>query len=895
MLRNLCTLVLAAGCGLALTAETAVAQVNNTCLTATVINPAALPFSDSQPIVGANDGSDVDVTCNSGTVGRYGIWYQFTPTASGLYTLSETSTNDTAMAVFTGACGGLTQVFCTDPESASFAMTADTPYYIEIVIWSSTANPTVNFGFLLQAPAVPPANDTCATATVINPASLPFADSVDARASNDGADSDSTCNSGTVGRFGIWYQFTPTASGSYDMAEAGTTDTATSVWTGVCGALTQVFCSDPETSQFVMSAGTTYYIQITIWSSTATPTANYNFTLLQTPPPPSNDTCAGAIPLACGGSVSGSVQYATVETLSDVPASTCPDTFEGGANLIQNLRKGVWYTLVGTGNTITLSTCNAGTNFDSQISVFSGVCGALACYAGGDDAGASCSIAGTRSIVTFATTLGTTYYVMVTPFSTAPATFAFQLDVTCNSGLAVNCNTASPANVVPGGSTVLSAAVSPASVPPSTGIVVTVDLTQIGGGAAVPMLDDGVAPDGAIDGTYTVGATVDVGTTIGAKTLAVAASDAQARTASCDISLNVINPPPANDTCAGAIALTCGSSVTGSINDATNETLADVPGATCPDTGEGGTNVVENLRRGLWYTIVGTGDAITLTTCNAGTNFDTQVTVFTGACGALACFAANDDDSGCASSGLRSTATFASTLGTTYYVMVSNWSATTTTGNFQLDASCITPPPPPANDDCGNAITVGVGSANGTNVNATGTDISSCAFSDTLDVWYSFTAASGGTYRIDTNLTDPNAPGALSDTTLALYAPPCLGAELTCDDDGGTGLLSQIDQVMAASETVLIRVAGYSGGSGSFVLTIGSLATGCPVPGCDSGGVDADFNDDCQVLLDDLSVLLTNFGSSGGQTNATGDTNADTNVDLTDLSNLLARFGLDCR
>jgi len=69
---------------------------------------------------------------------------------------------------------------------------------------------------------------------------------------------------------------------------------------------------------------------------------------------------------------------------------------------------------------------------------------------------------------------------------------------------------------------------------------------------------------------------------------------------------------------------------------------------------------------------------------------------------------------------------------------------------------------------------------------------------------------------------------------------------------------------------------------------------GCPNPGCVDPGVDADFNDDCRVELTDLAILLANFGTPTGMTNATGDTDADGDVDLTDLANVLARFGNNC-
>jgi uncharacterized repeat protein (TIGR01451 family) len=77
---------------------------------------------------------------------------------------------------------------------------------------------------------------------------------------------------------------------------------------------------------------------------------------------------------------------------------------------------------------------------------------------------------------------------------------------------------------------------------------------------------------------------------------------------------------------------------------------------------------------------------------------------------------------------------------------------------------------------------------------------------------------------------------------------------------------------------------------GQALIRIPLPPTGCPGAGCDDGGVDADFDDDCIVSLSDLSILLGNFGGSG----SVGDTNGDAVVDLADLANLLARFGNDC-
>ncbi|MDA3910757.1 MAG: hypothetical protein PF448_05315, partial [Bacteroidales bacterium] len=86
--------------------------------------------------------------------------------------------------------------------------------------------------------------------------------------------------------------------------------------------------------------------------------------------------------------------------------------------------KGVWYQFTGTGQEVTVSTDNAGTNFDTQINVFSGNCGALVCEGGDDDNGT-----GTSSSLTFVATNGTDYYIYVDGDGAVEG--QFEISVTC--------------------------------------------------------------------------------------------------------------------------------------------------------------------------------------------------------------------------------------------------------------------------------------------------------------------------------------------------------------------------------------------------------------------------------------------------------------------------------
>jgi len=100
----------------------------------------------------------------------------------------------------------------------------------------------------------------------------------------------------------------------------------------------------------------------------------------------------------------------------------------------------------------------------------------------------------------------------------------------------------------------------------------------------------------------------------------------------------------------------------------------------------------------------------------------------------------------------------------------------------------------------------------GSTQEATGTDVSSCAYNtDTLDVWHNYTPIVSGEVTITTE-------GSDFDTTLAIF-DACGGTELDCNDDM-RGVTSQIVFSLTAGQTYQIRVSGYGGDTGNYVLTI---------------------------------------------------------------------------
>ena len=141
---------------------------------------------------------------------------------------------------------------------------------------------------------------------------------------------------------------------------------------------------------------------------------------------------------------------------------------------------------------------------------------------------------------------------------------------------------------------------------------------------------------------------------------------------------------------------------------------------------------------------------------------------------------------------------------------------------------------PPDNDDCPDAIPVTKAVPyEASTYNATGVDETSCGYEDTRDVWHSYTPDTTHPARI-------SLAGSDFDTTLAVFAS-CAGAQLACNDNFGGTLQSQIEMDLTAETPYIIRVAGYNGAIGTYVLTVTNPCTLAP-----------DFDHDCDVDLKDL-------------------------------------------
>lgn len=113
-----------------------------------------------------------------------------------------------------------------------------------------------------------------------------------------------------------------------------------------------------------------------------------------------NDNCSNATSISSVGIKA----YSTSGATTDAAGGLC-DPFR--ANTL-----GIWFHIIGNGGTVNLSTCIEGTNYDTWIGVYTGICSNLTCVTSNDDSPNNCSIK-KASDVAFNAQKGVSYYVLV--------------------------------------------------------------------------------------------------------------------------------------------------------------------------------------------------------------------------------------------------------------------------------------------------------------------------------------------------------------------------------------------------------------------------------------------------------------------------------------------------
>jgi len=284
---------------LALTTSLAQAPANDLCSGAT-------PIACGQTVTGSTLNATIDQApaCNL-SLPRYGVWYTIAGTGGDitLSTCGGTTNYDTQIGVYSGSCAALTCVagnnnFCGRQSTVTFTSATGTTYYIWV---TGVIDARGNFSLSATCANVAPANDLCANAQTIT-----CGQTVSGTTTGATADAVGTCTTALGTAPGVWYNLTPSASGSVTVSLCGSSyDTKMGVFSGACGALVCVagnddFCSLQSQVSFTATAGTTYRILVTGFSSNSG-----SFTLNTTCPTPPPPTCTCANTTAFGTATAG--------------------------------------------------------------------------------------------------------------------------------------------------------------------------------------------------------------------------------------------------------------------------------------------------------------------------------------------------------------------------------------------------------------------------------------------------------------------------------------------------------------------------------------------------------------------------------------------------------------
>lgn len=275
--------------------------------TFTISRTCTTPFNPCASIPNiATCGSTTNLTIAAG-IGSYGTsacgWttsgqeqiYTFTPTITGNYSISQTSSFAYIDYQFKPASSGCNSTgwTCIDDISGAanspyFSLTAGVQYYLLLDPESSVGG---NVSFILNCPLTPPANDNCsgAVSLTVNP-------STTCTTNTAGTTLGATqSQAGCVGTADddVWYSFIATTnSHTVTATPTGLSDTVIQAFSGNCGSLVSLDCVDDTISSNEstlltgLTIGNTYYVRVYSYSSSS---GQGSFTICVT----SNIPCTG--------------------------------------------------------------------------------------------------------------------------------------------------------------------------------------------------------------------------------------------------------------------------------------------------------------------------------------------------------------------------------------------------------------------------------------------------------------------------------------------------------------------------------------------------------------------------------------------------------------------------
>ncbi len=345
---------------------------NDNCANALVAGAGTLTFDTTNA---TTDGPTECLNAGDNQIAK-DVWYSWTNTGTctGTATISTCGSSfNTKLAVYNSCpTGPGTAIACNDDagscgtgSTVTFTANANATYLVRVGGFAGASGAgTLSITAPSCAPPAP-GNDPCSGAYWLADG-VAFTDST-ALATYNAADGTANCgSSGTSAD--VWFKYRPATTGAVAINLCGSGfDTVLAVYSGNCGALTQLACNDDNGglgpcsgSNLIsyisqsMTAGTTYYIRVAGYQGA---TGAYTITAVGGggTAPPSNDDCSGR-----AGIGAASIPFNTTNATTD------------GASLAScgQIYNDVWfnYPAAAGDGFVTFATCGA--SFDSKLAVF---------------------------------------------------------------------------------------------------------------------------------------------------------------------------------------------------------------------------------------------------------------------------------------------------------------------------------------------------------------------------------------------------------------------------------------------------------------------------------------------------------------------------------------------
>ncbi|KAH3767836.1 hypothetical protein Pelo_360 [Pelomyxa schiedti] len=597
-----------------------------------------------------------------------GAYLQYTATQDTILTATTCGGivgTDTTIYVFTdcskgiaGTCIGFNDDYCDDLSQVSWDAVAGTTYYIMVAGFKGT---TGSFTFYLRDTGSPEIlNDVCTEAEAIT--ALPF--------SFTGNNEDSvTIRTGCMDTnyAGLWFSVVGTGIEiKASTCENPMVDTVIEIYSdcdGTCVAWNDDSCSTQSDVLWTAKEGVTYYIFVATFNlirGEFTLTVDYYNS-------PSFHDCQDAQKIEA-------LPFKTTASTANTPTSysTCTSTNQNA----------LWYIVAGTGDRFTAWTCTDDNYaYDTILDVYSD-CDenaiAQGCIGYSDD------FCGLNSKVEWETYAGKFYYISVAGFRSGVTgvTFSLTVEIVKDSDNSL-CWSAAPVTALP------------TSFSQSTA---DAELT-IGGCTTQPTSRPGrwfevTLPDGASNAFASV-CNAETTTPFSIEVYSSCTMSGcltQSDSTACDGKGTVEWPAIASRSY--WVFVTAGVDVTGDFkidfyeeesnpnSECVNAIPLEVPSTVTGDTTSSSYSYspcYANQVRGIWYSVVGNGRKMTISTCSESTNFDTVISVVQSCSNVTGnCIGYCDDYCG-----PQSEMSWVSEIGRTDYILVNGFG--TASGQFLLN------------------------------------------------------------------------------------------------------------------------------------------------------------------------------------------------------------------